>query len=158
MKLLTNMSTTEKNVWAELIVDFVVALYYFPKMFSLIRAGNLALIPIMAVLIVKAVILAIVVGILVAILLQDWREPKRIDERDLQFSARGTLIANRALVIFIFLIIGQLVFEGLFPGLRGQLCSLMAKPLIIAHLLLLSLLFSSVIKSIAQLFLYRRAS
>jgi hypothetical protein len=158
MNLLSNISTTEKHLWAQLVVDLVVALYYFPKMFSLIRAGHTALVPVMAGVVVTSIILAIIVGIAVAILLRIWQEPERIDERDLQFSARGTLIANRVLVISILLIIGQLVFEGLFPGLRGRLFSLMTKPLTIAHFLLLSLLFSSVIKSIAQLFLYRRAS
>ena len=157
MKVISDMSTTEKNLWGELFVDLVVALYYFPKTFSLIRAGETALIPVMAGVVVTSIILAIIVGTAVAILLRAWREPKRKDERDLQFSARGTLIAYRALAVFVALIMGQLVFEGLFPGLRGQL-AILTKPLLIAHLLLLSLLFSSAAKSATQLFLYRRAS
>jgi len=157
MNLLSDMSTTEKNLWAELIVDVVVALYYFPKMLSLIRAGDTALIPVMAGVVVISIILAIIVAIAVAILLRAWREPKREDERDRQFSARGTLIAYRALAVFVALIMGQLVFEGLFPGLRGGF-AILTKPLLIAHLLLLSLLLSSAAKSATQLFLYRRVS
>ena len=157
MNLLSDMSTTEKNLWAELGVDVVVALYYFPKMFSLIRAGETALVSVMAGVVVTSIILAIIVGTALAILLRVWREPKLEDERDLRFSARGTLIAYRALTVFVALIMGQLVFEGLFPGLRGQL-AILTKPLLIAHLLLLSLLLSSAAKSATQLFLYRRAS
>ncbi len=155
MDLLSDMSVTEKKLWAELFVDIVVALYYFPKMFVLIRTGDTVLSAEMAALVVRTIIVAIVVGIAVSVLLRVWQESQRPDERDIQFSARGTLIANGALVAFVVLIMGQLVVEGLFPGLAGKL-GVTAKPLIIAHLLLLSLLFSSVIKAVAQLFLYRR--
>jgi hypothetical protein len=156
MNVLSDMSTTEKNLWAELLVDLVVALYYFPKVFVLIRAGNVALMsPAMAGLVVKTIFVAIVVGIAVAIFLRIWREPAKEDERDYAFSARGTLIANRALVIFVSLIMGQLVFEGLFPGIAEKR-GIKTNPMIIAHFLLLALMLSSTIKALAQLFLYRR--
>jgi Na+-driven multidrug efflux pump len=156
MNVLSDMSTTEKNLWAELLVNLVVALYYFPKVFVLIRAGDEALVsPAMAGLVVKTVIVAIVVGIVVGVFLRVWREPGKEDERDYQFAARGVLIANRALVIFVLLIMGQLVFEALFPGI-AKLRGIKTNPMIIAHLLMLSLMLSSTIKAVAQLFLYRR--
>jgi len=156
MNVLSDMTTTEKNLWAELLVDVVVALYYFPKVFVLLRAGDGALVsPAMAGLVVKTIVVALVVGIVVSILLGVWREPEREDERDYQFSARGTLIAHRALAIFVALIMGQLVFEGLFPGI-AKLRGININPMVIAHLLMLSLMLSSTIKAVAQLFLYRR--
>jgi hypothetical protein len=155
MNALREMSPTEKNLWTELLVDIVAGFYYFPKILLLIGSGA-ASGPAMAALVVKTIIVAIVAGIAIAILLHIvGQEPEKSDERDAQFSARGTLIANRALTIFICLIMGQLVIEGLLPGLAGK-WDIMTNPLIISHLLLLSLLLSSFIKTVTQLFLYRR--
>ena len=102
-------------------MDILVSVYYFPKAFNLIIAGEEALAGrAMASLIVKTIVLAIVVGILACVLLRVWREPGKEDERDYQFSARGALIANAALVVFVAIIMGQLVFEGLFPGVATK--------------------------------------
>ena len=156
MSFLSEMSAREKNLWAELLVDTVVALYYFPNVFSLIAAGKNVLVGFaMAILVVKTIFLAIVISTAAAIILRVWQEPGKEDERDYQFSARGTMIANRALIIFTILIIGQIMMEALLPG-RDLQRRIIAAPLIIAHLLLLSLMLSSTIKSVAQLFFYRR--
>ena len=66
------------------------------------------------------------------------------------------MIAYTALFIFVAMIIGQVMFQGLLPETAAKL-GFIASPLIIAHFLLLSLMFSSTIKCVVQLFFYRRA-
>jgi Na+/alanine symporter len=156
MKLLSEMATRERNLWAELLVDLVVALYYLPKMFTLISSDQAYLTnPAMAGLIVKTIILAIIAGILAGILLRPGKNPQKEDERDYQFSARGCLIANRVLIICVIVIMGHLAFAGLFPRLAAAR-GLDIPPMMVAHLLLISLILSSSIKSVAQLVYYRR--
>jgi len=156
MKALSNMSARELNLWAELLINILVALYYFPIAFRLMQKDEWILATgAMIGLAISTIILAIVVGIAISIPICIWKKPVKKDERDYQFSARGSMIAYAALFFFVMLIIGQAMFEGLCPGIASKL-GLITNPLIIAHLLLLSLMFSSTIKSVVQLFFYRR--
>ena len=153
---LSDLSNRELNLWAELLVNIIVALYYFPNAFRLMKTNEWT--PTggaMIGLVVSTIILAIIISIVLAILVSIWKKPAKKDERDYIFSARGSMIAYMALFIFVAIIIGQLMFQGLFPEAAARL-DLTADPAIIAHFLLLSLMFSSTIKCVAQLVSYRR--
>ena len=153
----SNMATRELDLWGELLLNIIIALYYFPGAFRLIKEDKWRLEDSGAVigLIAGTIVLAIIAGALITILISIWRKPAKKDERDYRFSARGSMIAYVSLSIFVMLIIGQVLFEGLLPQVALKWW-IITSPLIIAHLLMLSIMFSSTIKSVVQLFFYRR--
>ena len=154
---LADLTNRELSLWAEFLVNIVVALYYFPRAFRLIEVNEGA--PIgraMLGLVISTIIMAILISIILGIIVSIWKKPAKKDERDYAFLARGSMIAYTALFIFVVMIIGHVMFQGLLPETAARL-GLMTSPLIIAHFLLLSLMFSSTIKCVMQLFFYRRS-
>jgi hypothetical protein len=150
------LTARELNLWAELLGDIIVALYYFPKAFRLIKkdewaANSGAMIGLILGTIILAIIVSIVLGILVAIL----KKSVKKDERDYMFSARGSMIAYTALFVCVTLIIGLGIIAGFYHEITARLF-LITGPLFMSHLLMLALMFSSTIKSVVQLFFYRR--
>ena len=89
----SNMATRELNLWAELLVEIIIALYYFPGAFRLIKEGKWTLEDpgAMIGLIIGTIILAIIAGALISILISIWGKPAKKDERDYRFSARGSM-------------------------------------------------------------------
>ena len=155
-EFLSDLTSRELNLWVELLVDIIVALYYFPRAFNLIKNDEWTLTGgAMIGLLVSTIILAIVVSVILSILVSIWKKPAEKDERDYVFSARGSTVAYTALFVLVILIIGQVLFEGTYPEMAGKL-RLITSPLIIGHLLMLALMFSSTLKSAVQLFFYRR--
>lgn len=155
MKVLDDMSVREKHLWVEVIVDIVVAVYYFPKLFGLFILGDEALTgPPMFNLIIQTVGLAIILaGIIGVILLrQEKTAPK--DEREKQFYARANLIAYRVLLICICGLMGQIVMSEIFAG--GRQSFLVLTPVIIANLLMIAIILAEMSKSVMRLFYYRR--
>ena len=156
---LADLTNRELNLWAEFLVNIVVALYYFPKAFRLIEENPISTLQFsirLSGLVVSTIVLTIIVSIILGIIVEVWKKPAKKDERDYAFSARGSMIAYMALFFFVSIVIGQVIFQDFFPETATRL-GLMASPLIIAHLLLLSLMFSSTIKCVVQLFFYRRS-
>lgn len=156
MDLLKNFSTREKNLWSELMVDIVVGLFYFPKMIAMMISGADLTGRGMAGLITETVILAIVAGIIISIFLHTQKKPEEVDERDHLFDARGSRIAFSVLALCIALIMGNIIVYEMLPEAVKDRAVLNLSSVVIAHLLLLSLFLSSVIKTIVQLFFYRR--
>jgi ABC-type anion transport system duplicated permease subunit len=105
--------------------------------------------------VIITIILAVIISIILGILVGVRKKPAKRDERDYVFSAGGSMIACLALFIFVSMIIGQVMFQGLCPETAVR-PGFATGPLIIAHFLLLSLMFSSTIKCVVQLFFYRR--
>jgi hypothetical protein len=134
------------------MVNIIVARYYFPSASRLVSAPAGSA---MAGLILGTIILATTPSIVISILICIWRKPGRKSERDYRFSTRGSMIAYTALLTFMMLMIGQVLFESLCPGI-AQKWWLITSPLIMAHLLTLSITFSSTTKSVVQLISYRR--
>lgn len=156
MDLLQNFSTREKNLWSELLVDIVVGLFYFPKMINMMFSGADLTGKGMAGLITETVILAIVTGVIISIFLHTQKKPEQVDERDHLFDARGSRIAFAVLALCIALIMGNIIVYEMLPEVAKDRAVLNLSSVVIAHLLLLSLFLSSVIKTIVQLYFYRR--
>ncbi|NNE37246.1 MAG: hypothetical protein HKN08_02990 [Gammaproteobacteria bacterium] len=156
MELLKNFSTREKNLWSELLVDIVVALYYFPKMLLMLLVGQEALTgAAMAGLVTSTVIVAIVTASIIALFLHAEKTPEHVDERDHLFEYRGSRTAYLVLVICVVALMGTIIVQELMPDFtRDRFVEL--SPVAIAHLLLLALVVSSTVKSVTQLFFYRR--
>lgn len=150
---LGDFSAREKHLWFELLVDIGVALYYYPKAFHLLMAGDGALSgEVMTDLVVNTVMLAIGLSIALAILLhmQDKPEPK--DERDYMIEARSNGWYSRFLIGGVMAVMGVIVMQEftLWPG-----DWFVATPLVLAHLLLLVLMLASMLNSILKLLMYR---
>lgn len=153
---LGDISTREKNLWVELLVDVIVALYYYPKMFLLITAGDVALTgERMTNLIISTVMLAIFVSVALAALLHDRKEPEPRDERDLIIDNRGSVLFGRLLLACVLAIMAMIVTQQMSIGRRVDWL-IELSPLVIGHLLLFTLMISSTASSALKLVLYRR--
>ena len=157
MELLNNFSTREKNLWSELLVDIAVGLYYFPKMFFMLRAGDEVLTGgAMASLVISTIMVAIFAGIIVSVFLHAEEKPETVDERDHLFLARGSRVAYIILMVCVLAIMGNIVILEMLPEFVQERNWFDPTPVAIAHLLLVSLVLSSVGKTVMQLVSYRR--
>ena len=152
---LDTYSVREKNLWFELLSDVAVALYYWPGAIRLMMQGDEALMSsAMAGLIARTVIWAIVVATALSIFLHTQTKPEPMDERDYMIAARGSMLAGRVLVGCLIALIGVVVFREMTQA--AQLDAFPLSPLVMAHLLLVSLMLWSMTSSVARLFYYRR--
>jgi len=138
------------NIWAELILDILVSLYFFPKIFPLIIDGQLyseALVDIIA----TSIIIAIIYSIFVFGAINTFTKREEKDERDYIYELKSYKISNIISQVSIYFLIGLIVFN---PIKKVQLIEFTAP--MIAMLLLIIALFSSTGKSLTQLFNYRK--
>ncbi len=87
-KFLSDLTNRELNLWAEFLVNIVVALYCFPAAFRLIKMNERtpsggAMVGLVIITIIPAVIISIILSILVGVR----KKPAKKDERDYVFSA-----------------------------------------------------------------------
>ena len=151
MKFLNNYSNRELNIWAELILDVLVSFYFFPKIFLLIINGQLygeALVDIIA----TSIIIAIIYSIFVFGSINIFIKKENKDERDYTYELKSYRISNIISQVSIYLLIGLIIF---YPINRVRLTELMSPPMV-AMLLLIIALFSSTVKSVNQLYYYRK--
>ena len=150
MQFLNNYSNRELNIWAELILDILVSLYFVSKIFPLIINDQFyseALVQIILTTIIVAIIYSIIVFGAISTLTK--REEK--DERDYIYELKSYRISNNISQISIYLLIGVIVFNALYQENFGELT-----PQKIAMILLIITLLSSTEKSLTQLFNYRK--
>jgi len=150
MKFLNNYSNRELNIWAELILDIIVSIYFFPKIFPLIINGQLyseALVGIIA----NSIIISIIYSIFVFGAINTLTKKEKKDERDYIYELKSYRISNIISQVSIYLLISLIVFN---PINRVHLTEFTAP--MIAMLLLIITLFSSIGKSVNQLYYYRK--
>ena len=63
MGLLQEMAIRERRLWATLLVDAIVALYYFPKALVLLFHNETGLVTALVGLVIKSTMLGIVLGL-----------------------------------------------------------------------------------------------
>ena len=150
MKFLNNYSNRELNIWAELILDIIVSIYFFPKIFPLIIDGQLyseALVGI----IVNSIIIAIIYSIFVFGAINTLTKREEKDERDYIYELKGYRISNIISQVSIYLLVSLIVFN---PINQVRLTDFTAP--MIAMLLLIITLLSSTGKSLSQIINYRK--
>ena len=151
MQFLNNYSNRELNIWAELILSILVSFYFFPKIFPLIINGQLygeALVDIIS----TSIIIAIIYSIFVFGSINIFIKKENKDERDYTYELKSYRISNIISQVSIYLLIGLIIF---YPINRVRLTELMSPPMV-AMLLLIIALFSSTVKSVNQLYYYRK--
>ena len=150
MQFLNNYSNRELNIWAELILNIIVSLFFVSKIFPLIINGQFyseALVQI----ILTTIIIAIIYSIIVFGTINTLTKREEKDERDYIYELKSYKISNNIFQISNYLVIGVIIFNALYQGNFGELT-----PQKIAMILLIIALLSSTGKSLTQLFNYRK--
>ena len=136
-----NLSYREKSIWGSLATTLVVYGYYFANVFSGTRPSQINRIALVRLMSAVFVIVVIEVVYHIVIALTSRVEPK--DERDILIEGKAYRNAYFLLVADLFMLMGAIVLIGLTPFLT-------------VNLLLLSAVVSEIVKSLTQLFFYRR--
>ena len=150
MQFLNDYSNRELNIWAELVLDIIVSLYFISRVYPLLindQFNSEALLPIIFTTIIIAIIYSIIVFGTINTLTK--REEK--DERDYIYELKSYKISNNIFQISNYLVIGVIIFNALYQGNFGELT-----PPKIAMILLIIAVLSSTGKSLTQLFNYRK--
>ena len=150
MQFLNNYSNRELNIWAELILDILVSFYFFPKIFPLIIDDQLyseALVDI----VMTSIIIAIIYSIFVFGAINTLTKREEKDERDYIYELKSYRISNIIFHVSIYLLISLIVFNPINQVRLNEFTAPM-----IAMILLIITLLSSIGKSLTQLFNYRK--
>ena len=150
MKFLNNYSNRELNIWAELILDILVSFYFFPKIFPLLIDGQLysdALVGIIA----TSIIISIIYSIFVFGAINTLTKREEKDERDYIYELKSYRVSNIISKVSIYLLISLIVFNPINQVRLNEFTAPM-----IAMILPIITLLSSIGKCLTQLFNYRK--
>jgi L-asparagine transporter-like permease len=149
MHFLKNYSNRELNIWAELVLDLIVSIYFFPKLFLLIISrdiySNESII-----LITTTIFISIVYSIVVFTIINIFKESEKKDERDYIFELKSYKTSNTIFQISILFLICSIIFNPISNNYEFT-------PIMIASFLIIITLFCSAGKSVSLLYFYRRS-
>jgi|TARA_Y100000996_G_scaffold198701_1_gene155848 amino acid transporter len=149
MQFLKNYSNRELNIWAELVLDLIVSIYFFPKLFLLIISGDIHSNE-SIILITTTIFISIAYSIVVFTIINIFKESEKKDERDYIFELKSYKISNTIFQISILSLICWLFFTPLSNHYEFT-------PIMIASFLIIITLFCSAGKSVSLLYFYRRS-
>ena len=149
MQFLKNYSNRELNIWAELVLDLIVSIYFFPKLFFLIISGDIHTDE-SIILITTTIFISITYSIVVFTIINIFKESEQKDERDYIFELKSYKISNTIFQISILLLICWLFFTPLSDHYEFT-------PIMIVAFLIIITLFSSAGKSVSLIYFYRRS-
>ena len=149
MQFLKNYSNRELNIWAELVLDLIVSIYFFPKLFLLITSGDIHSNELI-ILITTTIFISIAYSIVVFTIINVFKESEKKDERDYIFELKGYKISNTIFQISIVILVCWLFFTPLSNHYEFT-------PIMIAAFLIIITLFCSASKSVSLLYFYRRS-
>ena len=149
MQFLKNYSNRELNIWAELVLDLIVSIYFFPKLFFLIISGDIHTDE-SIILITTTIFISIAYSIIVFTIINIFKESEQKDERDYIFELKSYKISNTIFQISILLLICWLFFTPLSDHYEFT-------PIMIVAFLIIITLFSSAGKSVSLIYFYRRS-
>ena len=151
MQFLNDYSNRELNIWAELVLDIIVSLYFISRVYPLLindQFNNETLVPI----IITTIIISIIYSIIVFGVINIFTKEEEKDERDYFFELNSYRISYYISQGGIFGIICLILFNVLYQENIG----LLTPPKIAMIFLIISVL-SSTGKSLTQLFYYRKS-
>ena len=109
MDFLKNHSIKELNIWAELILDLIVSIYFFPKLFHLIISRDIYSNESIN-LITTTIFISITYSIIVFTIINIFKESEEEDERDYIFELKSYKTSNTIFQISIFFLICSIIF------------------------------------------------
>ena len=148
-----DMSNREKSIWASVLLDIVIALYFFPQVFAM-EGGISANASEMAGIIIAVILMAIIGSAIIKWLLGVGKAEQQ-DERDLAIDAKAHKLGYWALCSAVVFLSGHVVVNEAtqeFFGFQYEILSAGQ----IATYMVFSLVISAFVKDGAQLFFYRR--
>ena len=148
MQFLKNYSNRELNIWAELVLNLIVSIYFFPKLFLLIISGEIHSYE-SIILITTTIFISIAYSIVVFTIINVFKESEKKDERDYIFELKSYRLSNTIFQISILFLICWLFFTPLSNHYEFT-------PIMIAAFLIIITLFCSASKSVSLLYFYRR--
>ena len=151
MQFLNDYSNRELNIWAELVLDIIVSLYFISRVYPLLindQFNSEALLPI----IFTNIIISIIYSIIVFGAIDIFTKKEEKDERDYFYELNSYRISYYISQGGIFGIICLILFNELYQENIG----LLTPPKIAMIFLIISVL-SSTGKSLTQLFNYRKS-
>ena len=148
MQFLKNYSNRELNIWAELVLNLIVSIYFFPKLFLLIISGEIHSYE-SIILITTTIFISIAYSIVVFTIINIFKESEKKDERDYIFELKSYKLSNTIFQISILFLICWLFFTPLSNHYEFT-------PIMIAAFLIIITLFCSASKSVSLLYFYRR--
>ena len=149
MQFLNDYSNRELNIWAELVLDIIVSIYFFPKLFLLIISGEIHNYE-SIILISTTIFISIAYSIVVFTIINIFKESEKKDERDYIFELKSYKISNTIFQISILSLICWIFFTPLSNHYEFT-------PIMIAAFLIIITLFCSASKSVSLLYFYRRS-
>ena len=153
-----NMSFREKSIWISLISTLLIFGNYFLNVISLGGLPEEAAKAAALGLSLRAIFLIVIVEIIFqGMLAVSNRKAADLgaDERDKLFAYKGNNFGYTVLAIGVFISLGGSVLLEINPEFIAQ-SNLLKVPLLTAHILLLSFIFSEVVRFSAQLYYHRR--
>ena len=149
MHFLKNYSNRELNIWAELVLDLIVSIYFFPKLFLLIISGDIYSNE-SIILITTTIFISISYSIIVFTIINIFKESEKKDERDYIFELKSYKTSNTIFQISILFLICLIIFNPISNNYEFT-------PIMIASFLIIITLFCSAGKSVSLLYFYRRS-
>ena len=151
MKFLNDYSNRELNIWAELVLDIIVSLYFISRVYPLLindQFNSEALLPI----IFTNIIISIIYSIIVFGAIEIFTKKEEKDERDYFYELKSYRISyylsQGGILGIIFLIAYNAVYQ--------ENIGLLTLPKI-AMIFFITAVLSSAGKSLTQLFNYRKS-
>ncbi len=149
MEFLKNYSNRELNIWAELVLDLIISIYFFPELFLLIISGEIYRNQSIF-LITTTIFISIAYSIVVSTIINIFKESEKKDERDNIFELKSYKISNNIFQISTLFLICSIIFNPLSNHYEFT-------PTLIAAFLIIITLFCSAGKSVSLLNFYRRS-
>ena len=149
MEFFKNYSNRELNIWAELVLDLIVSIYFFPKLFLLIISGDIYRNESIF-LITTTIFISIAYSIVVFTIINIFKESEKKDERDNIFELKSYKISNNIFQISTLFLICSIIFNPLSN--HYEFITIM-----IAAFLIIITLFCLTSKSFSLLYFYRRS-
>lgn len=150
---LSKLSNRAKKLWASLLLDTVIAVNIFPKLFSM--KGDLGSASESLVDIVVTVFLMAILGSLVIHWFLKIGKPEPRDERDYQFEAKSHIAGYITLFTAICLLIGHVMMNEVTKSLFQFEYEILNAGQISVYMLL-SLVVAAFVKDAVRLFYYSR--
>ena len=148
---LMDISAREKNIWLELLITIGISVYYFFKTYQLNGWSEVASVE-MGLVVRNVIFIAIVATVILYTLFS--RQPEEDeDERDKLIKAKGNVCAYYCLTLCCVFLVGHIFINEIsmlpsrLPEVDGAF---------LAHLLLIALMLTEVVKSSTQLVAYRK--
>ncbi len=149
-----NLSARERNIWIDVITSLIIGLYYLKYLLKIenwsgIWTGDIK----SFIYVVVAVAIASSVLKFAGISKKDAMEAA--DERDILMAAKAAAAAYYTLMTLIIAFIGHLVFAHTIWQIFA-FAEFLNSPVAVAHVLLLIVMITSIVKGFSQLYYYKR--